>query len=82
MGTMDRATMAVVKVWFDREGDFLEVRFANDKGLFREIAEDVFEGVDERGKVIGFAIFNVTRRERESVEVPLQLVAASQAALS
>ncbi len=74
--------MAVVKVWFDREGDFLEVRFADDKGHFREIAEDVFERVDERGRVIGFAIFNVTRRERESVEVPLQLAAASQVAFS
>jgi len=68
--------MANVRVWFDREGDFLEVRFVEAEGYFREIAEDVLERVDKEGNVSGFAIFNVTRRECESIEIPLQLIVA------
>jgi hypothetical protein len=29
--------MGKVKVWFDEEGDFLEVSFARRKGTFREV---------------------------------------------
>lgn len=70
--------MANVRVWFDREGDFLEVRFVEAEGCFRELAEDVFERVDKEGNVTGFAIFNVTRRECESIEIPLELAVAGR----
>ena len=51
-----------VKVWFDREGDFLEVTFANRAGYMRETAHDAVMGrVDERGNVIGFSILQVSR---------------------
>lgn len=63
--------MAKVKVWFDGEGDFLEVTFANRKGFFRAIAPDVSERVDTKGNVIGFAIFNFLKHDRKTVEVPL-----------
>jgi Protein of unknown function (DUF2283) len=51
-----------VKVWFDKEGDFLEVTFANRLGYMRETANDaVMERVDERGNLIGFSILQVSR---------------------
>jgi len=65
--------MAKIKVWFDREGDYLEVTFTEAKGYLHEIGDDLFERVDESGKVIGFAIFNFSKRERETVEFPLEL---------
>lgn len=65
--------MDKIEVWFDREGDFLEVSFSEAKGYFRDIGNDIFERVDEKGRVIGFAIFNFTRRDKTLVEVPLEL---------
>jgi len=51
-----------VKVWFDKEGDFLEVTFAERAGYMRETAHDaVMERVDERGNLIGFSILQVSR---------------------
>jgi len=51
-----------VKVWFDKEGDLLEVRFAERAGYMRETAHDaVMERVDERGNLIGFSILQVSR---------------------
>lgn len=64
--------VARLKVWFDEEGDFLEVTFAKRKGLFRSIGPDIFERVDAKGKVIGFAIFNFLKHDRKTVEIPLE----------
>ena len=51
-----------VKVWYDSEGDFLEVTFAERPGYMRETAhEAVMERVDERGNIIGFSILEVSR---------------------
>jgi uncharacterized protein YuzE len=65
--------MGKMKVWYDKEGDFLEVMFREAKGYMRDIGDDVFERVDEQGKVIGIAIFNFSKRDQQPVEVPLDL---------
>ncbi len=65
--------MAKMKVWFDEEGDFLEVTFAARKGSFREIGPDLYEGVDAQGHVVGVAIFNFLKRDRKTVEIPLEM---------
>ena len=50
-----------VSVWFDKEGDYLEVLFQRRNGYFRETENDaVMEKVDERGNVIGFSILKVS----------------------
>jgi len=55
-----------VKIWFDPEGDFLEVMFSDRPGYMRETAHDaVMERVDEDGKVLGFSILNVSRLARQ-----------------
>ncbi len=44
-----------IKVWYDAEGDYLEVIFERKEGYFRETANDqVMEKVDAEGNVIGF----------------------------
>jgi uncharacterized protein YuzE len=49
-----------VTVWYDREGDYLEVLFEQKEGSFRETENDaVMEKVDQDGHVIGFSILNV-----------------------
>ena len=51
-----------VKVWFDAEADFLEVRFSDAAGYEKQTANDaVMERVDEKGNVIGFSILGVSR---------------------
>ena len=51
-----------VKVWFDREADFLEVTFSDAPGYFRETTNDaVMERVDTEGNLLGFSILAVTQ---------------------
>ena len=55
-----------VKVWFDPEGDFLEVRFSDVPGFMRETTHDaLMERVDEHGQVVGFSILGVSRFRKE-----------------
>jgi len=55
-----------VKVWFDAEADFLEVRFSDVAGYERETKHDaVMERVDKKGKMIGFSILGVSRFKKD-----------------
>jgi len=55
-----------VKVWFDPEGGFLEVRFSDQPGFMRETANDaVMKRVDEEGNVLGFSIMKVSGLTRQ-----------------
>ncbi len=66
---MDRKT---IKVWFDPEGDFLEVTFEQKPGYFRETASDqVMEKVDESGRVIGFSVLKVSALKSTPLSVDL-----------
>ncbi len=50
-----------ITVWYDREGDFLEVLFERKPGYFRQTSSDhVMEKVDEEGHVIGFHILRAS----------------------
>ena len=45
-----------MKVWFDPQGDLLEVQVGKPrKGYFKDAGDDVFLRVDTEGNVIGFA---------------------------
>ena len=51
-----------IKVWFDAEADFLEVRFSDAAGYEKETKHDaVMERVNSAGKIIGFSIMGVSR---------------------
>lgn len=55
-----------VKVWFDKEGDFLEVRFSEKAGYLRETDNDaVMERVDEHGEVLGFTVMAVSKLDKD-----------------
>jgi hypothetical protein len=42
-----------LRIWFDAEADFLEVRFSDKPGFMRETKNDaVMERVDKRGRVL------------------------------
>jgi len=61
-----------LKVWFDPEGDYLEVIFDQKPGYFRETANDqVMEKVDEQGNVLGFSVLRVSALKKKPLEVAL-----------
>ena len=61
-----------LKIWYDKEGDFLEVMFEQCAGYFRETANPhVLEKVDEKGNVLGFSITRVGALHDASLEVAL-----------
>lgn len=66
-----------VRVWYDREADYLEVIFDSREGYFRETPnEHVMEKVDAEGNVIGFSILRVSDLSGN----PLSLVLSSHIA--
>lgn len=61
-----------VKLWFDKEGDYLEVMFEQSPGYFRETSNPrVMEKVDEKGKVLGFSVMRVSALHDVPMEVAL-----------
>ncbi len=64
---------SMMSIWYDQEGDFLEITFREAKGSLREIAEDIYERVDEAGNLLGYALFNVTHHERQALTIPLEV---------
>ena len=63
-----------IKIWYDSEGDYLEVILERKAGYFRETENDaVMEKVDEEGNIIGFSILKVSAlKEREPISVSLR----------
>jgi len=61
-----------LKVWYDTEGDYLEVIFDQKPGYFRETENDhVMEKVDEKGNVLGFSVLRVSALKETPLEVAL-----------
>ena len=61
-----------VKIWYDSEGDFLEVIFDSKPGHFRETSNDhVMEKVDDQGNILGFSVLKVSALKQVPLEVAL-----------
>lgn len=59
-----------VKIYFDPEGDFLEVLFSDKAGFMRETENDtIMERVDDKGHLLGFSVMRVSKL---SARVPLE----------
>jgi len=51
-----------VKVYYDKEGDYMEVLFDVTEGYFKETEHDeLMEKVDKEGNVIGFSILKFSQ---------------------
>lgn len=61
-----------VKLWYDPEGDYMEVLFERKAGYFRETDDDrIMEKVDAEGNVLGFSILKVSSLKGKPIEVLL-----------
>lgn len=66
-----------LKLWFDPEGDYLEVTFSDVPGYMRETKSDaVLQRVDKRGRVIGFSVLGVSKFQKGH---PLEAELAAEA---
>ncbi len=66
-----------IKLWFDPEGDYLEVTFSDAPGYMRETKSDaVMQRVDEHGRLIGFSILGVSKFQKDR-PLEAELIAAS-----
>ena len=62
----------VVKLWFDKQGDYLEVSFEKKIGFFRQTKNDaVMEKVDNKGNILGFSVLNVSKLAQKPLQVSL-----------
>jgi len=63
-----------IKVWYDKEGDYLEVLFERKAGYFKETENDaVMEKVDKDGNVIRFSILKVSAfKEKKPLSIELK----------
>jgi uncharacterized protein YuzE len=63
-----------VRIWYDKEGDYLEVIFEKKTGYFKETENDaVMEKVDSEGNIIGFSILKVSAlKEQEPLSISLK----------
>ena len=61
-----------LKIWYDKEGDFLEVMFEQRPGVFRETTNrHVMEKVDDKGNVLGFSVMRVSALQDAPLEMAL-----------
>jgi uncharacterized protein YuzE len=59
-------------VWYDPEGDYLEVIFDKRPGFFRETENDqVLEKLDEAGNVLGFSVLRISALKEKPLELSL-----------
>jgi hypothetical protein len=59
-------------IWYDREGDYLEVTFDQKAGFFRETASDqIMQKVDADGTLLGFSVLKVSAQRATPLEVVL-----------
>ena len=62
----------IVKLWYDPEGDYLEVIFEQKEGYFRETGNNqVMEKVDMEGNILGFSVLKVSSMKEHPLEVAL-----------
>jgi uncharacterized protein YuzE len=63
-----------ITVWYDKEGDYLEVLFERKAGHFKETENDaVMEKVDSEGNIIGFSILKLSAlKEQKPLSIELK----------
>ncbi len=55
-----------MKIWYDKEGDFLEVLLSDAPGFMRETDNNhIMERIDENGKVLGYSIMGISKIKKD-----------------
>ncbi|MBM2816043.1 MAG: hypothetical protein HW421_2805 [Ignavibacteria bacterium] len=55
-----------LKIWYDKEGDFLEVLLSDAPGYMIETENDnVLQRVDESGNIIGYSFIGISKMKND-----------------
>lgn len=65
--------MAGMKIWYDQEGDLLEVVFEDAPATLEEVEEDIYERRTTDGRVVGFAVMNFSRHNLDELTLPFDV---------
>lgn len=60
-----------LSVWYDREGDYLEIAFEEGEGYFQDAGEDLWLRVNLQGEIVGFAILNFGKQAQRFRRIKL-----------
>lgn len=56
-----------LKIWLDKEGDFLEILFSDAPGFMIETNNDnIMKRIDDEGNVLGYSIFGISQFKSNS----------------
>lgn len=72
--------MANMKIWYDEEADYLEICTVETKGYMKDIGNDLWERVDESGRIIGIAILGFKKRlqgKKGEIKMPMTITFTS-----
>jgi uncharacterized protein YuzE len=62
-----------IKIWYDKEADFLEVIFEIKTGYFKETENDaVMEKVNDKGNILGFSIQKVSELKNNPISLSIK----------
>jgi uncharacterized protein YuzE len=61
-----------MKIWYDEEGDILEIGFGNKKGYMKDIGNDIWLRI-EKEEIKGFLILNFSKRIKEKKEINMPI---------
>ena len=62
-----------LKLWYDKEGDYLEVLFNDEAGTFEETDHDqVMVRLNKRKEVTGFSILSLSKLEEAFLDLNLE----------
>lgn len=63
-----------LKIWYDPEGDFLEVNFACKPGVFQSTpVRNMLVKLDSDGHIIGFSVLNISEVADAPMEIDIPL---------
>jgi uncharacterized protein YuzE len=66
--------MEGLKIWYDPEGDFLEVTFAQRPGEFQPTpVHNMMVKMDSDGHIIGFSVLNISEVANAPMEIEIPL---------
>ncbi len=56
-----------IKIWYDKEGDYLEILFSDKPGYMVETDNDyIMKRVDEDGNILGYSIMGIANINKDN----------------
>ena len=59
-----------MKIWYDEEGDILEIGFGKRKGYMKDVGNDIWLRIEDN-KVKGVLILNFSKRVKKKKEIKM-----------